>query len=296
MLSAEVAIVGAGPAGLAAAMQLVRFGLQPLVFEKDAVGGLLRNANWVENYSGFPGGISGRSLVRRMERQANRIGVAVIFEAVLRLDYSASRFTLETARGRYSAEILVVASGTIPRPILDFQIPPELKNRCLSEIWPLLELHDKRIAIIGAGDAAFDYALNLARANEVILLNRDSLSNSLPLLHQRAAACPKITYHTNTVVQALHSNGADGLLVHWTDKSTSGVFAVDYLITAIGREPATDFISKSMMQQSASLQQHGKLYFVGDVHHGLNRQTAIAVGEGILAAMKIYHSLQEKTQ
>lgn len=295
-MKTEVAIIGAGPAGLAAAMQLVRFDMQPLVFEKDAVGGLLRNANWVENYPGFPDGISGRSLVRRMERQARRIGVSVIFEAVLRLNYLANRFILDTAGGDYSAEILVVASGTHARPMLDFHIPAELSNRCFSEIWPLLDLHGKRFAIIGAGDAAFDYALNLGRENEVILLNRDSHPQCLPLLHQRAAACPRITYHTQTVIQALYPNGKDGLLLHWADKSTSGTFAVDYLVTAIGREPATDFISDQIMLQSANLQQQSKLYFIGDVHQGLNRQTAIAVGEGILAAMKIYHSLQEKKQ
>ena len=74
-----VTIIGAGPAGLAAAIQLRRFGVTPLVLEGDEIGGLLRNANLVENYPGFPGGISGLALIRLFERQARDISVRVDF-------------------------------------------------------------------------------------------------------------------------------------------------------------------------------------------------------------------------
>ena len=95
-----VAIIGAGPAGITAAIQLKRYGLSPMLFEKEAIGGLLRNANWVENYPGFPNGISGLKLTRLMAQQLKTVGVEGFFEEVLELDYAKEVFTLETPKQR----------------------------------------------------------------------------------------------------------------------------------------------------------------------------------------------------
>lgn len=290
----EIAIIGAGPAGLAAAMQLHRFGLQPLVFEKANVGGLLRNANWVENYPGFPGGISGPRLAQRIESQASRLGVKVIFQEVKRLDYTAGRFTLETDENHYSASITIVASGTIARPIRDFSIPAALQSRVFYEVWPVQHLRDQRIAIIGAGDAAFDYALNLAKANHVFVLNRARQTHCLPLLLERAAACPSISLHSNRSVIALNPQSG-GICLEWEEANSTGLLSVDYLIAAIGRDPETGFISSRIAPQAGCLQHQGTLIFIGDVHNGINRQTAIAAGEGLHAAMRIYRALGERT-
>jgi thioredoxin reductase (NADPH) len=290
----EIAIIGAGPAGLAAAIQLQRFGLQPLVFEKAEMGGLLRNANWVENYPGFPGGISGPRLAQRIERQASRLGVKVIFQEVKRLDFAAGQFRLETDVNHYAATIAIVASGTTARPIRDFAIPAELRSRVFYEVWPIQHLRDQRIAIIGAGDAAFDYALNLAKANYVFLLNRDRQTHCLTLLYERAAACPRISIHANRSVKALNPS-VGGIRLEWAEAGSTGSLSVDYLIAAIGRDPETGFFSHTVAEQAGDLQRQGVLVFIGDVHNGMYRQTAIAAGEGLHAAMKIYHTLQEKT-
>jgi thioredoxin reductase len=290
----EVVIIGAGPAGLAAAMQLQRFGLQPLVFEKAEAGGLLRNANWVENYPGFPGGISGPRLAQRIGRQASRLGVKIIFQEVRRLDYAAGQFMLETDANHYFATVAVVASGTTARPICDFTISAELQSRVFYEVWPIQHLRDQRIAIIGAGDAAFDYALNLAKANHVFLLNRDRQTHCLPVLLERAAACPRISIHASRAVKALKPQ-AGGICLDWAEAGSTGSLSVDYLIAAIGRDPETGFIPHQLAKQAGGLQRQGLLVFIGDVHNGMNRQTAIATGEGLHAAMKIYCTLQEKT-
>ena len=173
----------------------------------------------------------------------------------------------------------------------NFDSPEELLDRFYYEVYPLLGEAGKQIGIIGAGDAAFDYALNLAKYNKVIILNRGTVVSCLPLLWERAELEDNIDYHQQISVDRV-SPGPDGRIMLECNKSK--VFIADYLITAIGRDPNLDFVSGQFSEKTIQLENSGKLYFVGDVANGLYRQTAIAVGDGILAAMKIYKYLKEK--
>jgi thioredoxin reductase len=324
-----VIIIGAGPGGISAAIQLRRYGLTPLLLEKDSLGGLLRNANLVENYPGFPNGIPGPKLVALFEKQMRRIGVQVTSGEVVELDYSDDRFIVTAAlchceersddalpfgddvsaraRGllrqgtarndilQYESRYIIVASGTKPRPI-PLEIPAQAKDRVSSEIWPLRNVRGKQIVIVGAGDAAFDYALNLAsRENTVTILNRSREIQCLPLLRERAAANPNITYRDQTSIQRVESDAPTGRLSLITNRASRIAshesLLADYLLFAIGRQPAMDFLSKGVKLQAQRLLADGKLYLVGDVHNGRYRQTAIAVGEGLRAAMQIYEQL-----
>jgi thioredoxin reductase (NADPH) len=191
----------------------------------------------------------------------------------------------------YHSTIAVIASGTKPRTMEKLHIPEELKDRFFYEVYPLLGEAGKQIVIIGAGDAAFDYALNLARNNKVIILNRGTEVSCLPLLWERTKLEDNIEYHQQTSITRV-SPGPPGRINLESNKSK--IFIADYLIAAIGRDPNLDFISGQFSEKTIQLEDSGKLYFVGDVANGLYRQTAIAVGDGILAAMKIYKFLKEK--
>ena len=291
MKKEDVIIVGAGPAGLATALQLERYGIKPLVIEKGEIGGLLHNANLVENYPGFPGGIPGPQLVDLFKQQVRSDELNLLNSQLKNLDYSNDRFEFSIKGQILHSHIAVIASGTKPRLLRNLPIPPEIQDKLYYEVYPLLEVKDRQIAIIGAGDAAFDYGLNLAQDNDVIILNRGVEISSLPLLWERAKLNPRIQYHAQTAITRI-SPGPGGRIS--LECNGSRTFVVDYLIAAIGRDPSLDFISGQFAEKTIQLENSGKLYYVGDVANGLYRQTAIAVGNGILAAMMIYKFLKEK--
>lgn len=292
----DVVIIGAGPAGLTAAIQLRRYGLRPQVFEAQRPGGLLWNANLVENYPGFPQGIPGPELVQRFLEQAARVGVEITHAAVRSLEWTDNLFRLETEQGQVEARAAIVASGTRPRRLTGFDIPQSLQERIAYEVVDWLHLHDERIVIIGGGDAAFDYALNLARQNSVIILNRSEQPKCLPLLWERAQACPKIAYYARTVVRSIFVRPDGRIGIKCSSPQGDLTLTTDRLIGAIGREAQLDFLSPLLHSKIPLLESRGLLHFAGDVKNGLYRQTAIAAGDGLHAAMRLYFALQENKQ
>lgn len=286
----DTAVIGAGPAGLTTALQLKRYGLSGLLFEGNRVGGLLHNANLVENYPGFPGGIPGGELVRRFSGQIMQAGVEVTLGEVIRIEHDERVFNLQTMRNTYQARVVVLAAGTKPVCFPRALIPQEVEERVLYEVHPLASLHGGRVAVIGAGDAAFDYALNLARGNEVWILNRSSAVKCLPLLYERSRAVQSIVYCPSTRVISISRSSSGDLRLDVAALDGETTVEVDYLVGALGRMPRLDLLSG--LEDVQSLESQGLLHRIGDVRRGMFRQTAIAVGDGMLAAMKIYQEMK----
>jgi len=289
----DAVIIGAGPAGLAAAIQLLRYGIEPLVLERDSIGGLLRNANLVENYPGFPGGVPGIKLVRLFEKQAVNAGVRVVFDEVYGLFYDGQFFRIESGNGTIIAGAVVIATGTEPRQLPEPEIPEAIKDKVVYEVYPLHQVSGQLIAIVGAGDAAFDYAINLANQNRVVILNRGDQLKCLPLLWERASANPRINYLENATISRISLSSGNNLRIEYNRPDGGSTLHVDYLVGAIGREPALDFLAVEFEKQMQACIAQERLFMVGDVTKGIYRQTAIAVGEGVLAAMKVYWNKKE---
>lgn len=282
-----IGIIGAGPAGVAAAIQLKRYGFEIVLFEKNQVGGLLRNANLVENYPGFPKGISGLQLSKLFSKQLSELQIPITTCQITDVDYGEFGFTLATNLGKYYCDVLVIASGTAAVNYEDVQIPENATENIAYEIYQHLNIKNKRVVIVGAGDAAFDYAINISKNNEVVILNRGEGIKCLPLLYERAIQIPTIQYIKNTRISSLEKRG-HGLSLYLQKDDHRIAMETDLLIFAIGRIPELSFINPQMQEKITMLNQKGVLYFIGDVTNGIYRQTAISVGNGIEVAMKIY--------
>jgi thioredoxin reductase len=276
---------------MAAALQLKRYGITPRLFEKARPGGLLWNANCVENYPGFPGGVSGPDLVLTFIEQIK--GIEITPEPVIKLSWEGELFTARTPTTTYQAQIVILASGTKPCLLAGFTIPDEIRLNVVYEVAGLLSEEGKTILILGNGDAAFDYAINLSRKNTVIILNRGERLKCLPLLWDRAQAIQNLSYRSKTVVNRLVVRPGSGMIVECSSPQGPVDYQADYLVGAIGREPLLDFVSASVLEHAAELENRGILHLVGDVKNGIFRQTAIAVGDGIRAAMRIHQITKE---
>jgi thioredoxin reductase len=288
----QFSIIGGGPAGMTCALQLQRYGLQPLLLEKQELGGLLWNANLVENYPGFPNGVRGEKLIALMKKQLQRLGVEVKREDVLNAEFTREEFVIETKSAKRKTKYLVIASGTKSKPLPEI-IAPNARGSVFTEVWPLKDVSEKRIVVIGAGDAAFDYAINLSKKrNFVTILNRGETVKCLPLLFERAARIPQITYRAEVAVSQIT---ADETANHLKVESEAGTFEADYVLFAIGRVPNLDFLSAEIRQREKELVESGRLYFIGDVKNELYRQVAIAAGDGLRAAMQIYARIKNET-
>ncbi len=290
-----VIILGGGPAGLTAAIQLKRYGITPRLLEKKRLGGLLWNANLVENYPGFPQGISGPTLVAQLETHYHALGLSHTPQEVTEVDYDGEFFLVSTPQTQYQARALVIATGTRPIPFPAEFVPPEAQPQVVYDVADIAQVEKKHIAIIGAGDAAFDYAIQLSRRNTVTILNRGDKVKALPLLVTRSRDIETITYLDHVQVNSLHHE-RDKLNLQGTHAGKPFSHQTDYLLGAIGREENFPPCTPSFQLVEHLLIENNKLHYIGDVSNGIFRQTAIAVGDGLKSAMQIYQFFMEVAQ
>ncbi|MCK4511497.1 NAD(P)/FAD-dependent oxidoreductase [bacterium] len=296
--SADAGIIGAGPAGVAAAVQLARHGVRPVVFESGPIGGLLRTAWCVENFPGFPGGVSGPDLAGLLDEQLCASGAKLVREKVASLDRDDDVLVVRTGGVDVRFRAVIVASGTRPREVTDPEIPPEARDRVFREVGELRGVRGAHVAVVGGGDAAFDYALGLSEENDVTILVRGNRTRCLPLLAARARSRERVTVRMATRVTAVaRGSGRPLRLTSLSDGgdggSVRGDLHVDYLVLAVGREPDDGFLSEELRRDAAALEVRRELLFAGDVRNGIFRQASIAAGQGTHAAMKVAAMLRD---
>jgi len=277
-----ITIIGCGPAGIAAAIQLRRFGFKPRLLERAEAGGLVRNARRIENYPGFPGGISGTKLARLLREHLDGKGPAGR-ETVLNADYQNRSFLIKTDRRSFRSRILIIATGTEPRKIFDGRTRQALSGRLFYEPRSLPRSRGKRIAIIGAGDAAFDYALGLVPGRKVMIIGRGAGPRCLPALWRMSRKNPALKYYPRARVERITAGGRS-INLHL---SGGAQFQADYILVACGRKPNLGFLGPGLRRHRRALTAEKKLWLIGDVKNKRCRQVGISVGDGIRSAMEI---------
>jgi thioredoxin reductase (NADPH) len=287
----EVTIIGAGPAGVSAGVYLQRAGFNPVIVERDEIGGLIRNACLVENYPGLPrGGVRGSDLALLFKDQLKHLGVNVIKNTVHRIDYQDDGFLIRMKDDVIVSHVVIVASGTKPRKNM-FNVSSILEgDRLFYDLISFNRGKPERVIVIGGGDVAFDYALTLLGEGCVVDVLCRSEPRCLPLLRSRVSVKGG-RVHSNCIIDRIKKQG-DRVVVEYKQDGEECSLTANYVLVASGREPEVGFLSESLKKAYESCRDKEcivssipGLYFTGDVIRGRYRQVGIAVGDGLHAAM-----------
>jgi thioredoxin reductase (NADPH) len=298
MIRHDVIIIGAGPAGLAAAVYTGRARLDTIVLEKGLPGGQILITDWVENYPGFPDGIAPFDLIETFRKQVLKFGAVLVSDAAkgIRPDGDGPDWIVETAKGEYGARAVIVATGARYRRL---GLPNEgrLVGRGVSYCATCdgAFFRDREIAVVGGGDTALMEAHYLTKfASTIHVIHRRDRFRGTKILQERLLECPKVKVHWSSVIDEI--TGADGLeAVVLRDLKTQerATLPVEGLFIAIGMDPISEVVKGlvdlndwgEIVVDSRMAASRPGLFAAGDVISSTPRQVATAVGTGVNAAM-----------
>jgi thioredoxin reductase (NADPH) len=301
----NVVIIGSGCAGNTAAVYTARAGLKPLVIKGLEIGGQLSLTTEVENFPGFPEGISGPDLVENIRKQAERFGATYLDGEVSAADLSQRPFRLKVDDDWIITRTLIVASGAKAR-WLDLPSEQKLIGHGVSSCATCdgFFYRDRQIMVVGGGDSAMEEANFLTRfgRNVALVHRRDSFRASKIML-DRAKANPKIEFITNTAVEEvfdLEQNIVTAVRLKNLVTGETWMRDVDGLFVAIGHIPNTKvFRGQLDLDPDGYLLSHGGartnikgVFHAGDVQDRVYRQAITAAGAGCMAAIEAERLLE----
>ncbi len=290
MTPRSIGIVGAGPAGISAAVQLVRSGLPVTLFEGQRPGGLIRNAWRVENLV-VHRPVSGPMLADILAGRALDSGAELVREAVCQVEYEArnDRFAVCTQTSTRRFHTLILATGTRPGPWpLLGCLDASLRARVHREVAEL-EPSGQNWVVVGGGDAAFDYALSLSEGGgRVWLLVRGQRPSALDRLVQAVyQQGDLIRVWTDTEVKSVCVGKNAPLRLGLGTPTGDSSLDVDGLVVAVGRRPALPPLGPVLEEKRVRLEEEHRFWIIGDACDVGRRQVGIALGSGLEAAMAI---------
>jgi thioredoxin reductase (NADPH) len=291
-------IVGSGPAGYTAAIYAARAELAPVMVAGYASGGQLMLTTDVENYPGFPEGVTGPELMELLQKQAERFGTRVHKTDATRVDLDQHPFRVETDdAGTISAEALIIATGASARWI-GLESEKRLQNRGVSACATCdgALFRGKAMAVVGGGDTAMEEALFLTRfASKVTVIHRRDELRASRIMQERARRNPKIDFVWSSVVdEVLGGEAVSGLRLRDLKTGRTSELAVEALFVAIGHEPNSALFRPRIETNPAGyiLVQPGStrtnipgVFACGDVMDPHYRQAVTAAGTGCMAAL-----------
>lgn len=298
----EVIIIGGGPAGLTAGLYTSRAGLRSLLVERGALGGQMMNTTLVENYPGFPEGISGPELCSLMHRQAARYGLEVMTAEATSLT-QGQPYGVSTTEGNLEATAIVIAAGSEYRK-LGVAGEKRLSGRGVSYCATCdgFFFRNKEIAVVGGGDTAITDALELAQyAKKVYVIHRRDQLRAGQVLQQRAFAHSKLEFIWSMVVEeVLGEKTVDGLTLRDVKTGQESILKVGGVFIAIGFTPNSRSFSNILELENTGYiitderraTSAPGVFAVGDIRQNSLRQIGTAVGDGVTAAISVFKYLQ----
>jgi len=295
----NVIIIGSGPAGLTAAIYAARADLKPIVFEGNQPGGQLTITTEVENYPGFPKGVTGPELMDLFREQAQRFGAETVFKNVTKVDFSNKPYKVWVGDEEFTSDTIIIATGATAR-LLGMESEKELFGYGISACATCdgFFYKDKKVLVVGGGDSALEEAIFLTKfASEVGIVHRRDEFRGSKIMRERALNHPKIKVLWNSVVDKFlgsKETGLTGVMLKDTKTGDTREESCDGTFIAIGHQPNTevfkDFIeldaNNYIVTKSGSTETNMVgIFACGDVQDHKYRQAITAAGSGCSAAI-----------
>ena len=292
----DVIIIGGGPAGLSAGLYASRARLSTLLIEKGIFGGQIANAGHVENYPGFPEGISGLELSQLMHRQAAKYGLETVAAEVTGVQLGQRQKEVATTDGEYLAKAVIIAGGAELKKLGvagEESFSGKGVSYCATCDGPLFKEHV--VAVIGGGDSAVEEGILLTRfASKVALVHRRNQLRASRLLQERAFANPKIEFLWDTVVEEIFGDDrVRGLKLRNVKTGDRFTFNVSGVFVYVGLHPRTDYLTgvlpldeEGRIPTDESMETEiAGVFAAGDIRKNSPRQLITAAGDGATAAI-----------
>lgn len=303
----DVVIIGGGPAGLTAGIYAGRAQLKTVIVEKGLPGGQIAQTDEVENYPGFPEGISGPELASRMVQQAEKFGARIVMDEVLGLEKAEGGYLVWGYERNYRARAVIVATGANPRRL---GVPGEDKfyGRGVSTCATCdgFFYRDKEVVVVGGGDAAVEEGLFLTKfARKVTLVHRRDELRANKVAQKRAFQNPKMHFlFSHVVTEILGEDQVTGVRLKNLKTGEEYVYPTDGVFVFIGHEPNTAFLKGVVelrpdgyiaVRDEVFTSEPG-IFAAGDVADPIYRQLTTSVGAGTRAAMMAERYLAEEAE
>ncbi len=304
----KLTILGAGPAGLTAAIYAARAGLEPLVIEGLQPGGQLTTTTVIENWPGYPEGVDGPQLMADMRSQAQRFNVRFQAGQVSRIDCSKPPFSITVDKDQIATQCMIIATGASPR-LLGLEAEEKLMGRGLSVCATCdgFFFRKKDILVVGGGDSAMEEAVYLSglAASVTIVHRRDALRASLAM-QERVKSIPNIAFLWDSVIddiQDVSQNTVTAALIRNVKSGETRMHPCDGIFLALGHTPNTSFLDNQLALDKQGFISLNKgsatsipgVFAAGDVADPVYKQAVTAAGMGCRAALDAERYLSQLT-
>ena len=300
----EVIIIGGGPAGLSAGLYLSRARLNSLLIEKGLVGGQIVNAERVENYPGFPEGISGFELAQLMHQQATKFRLETLLAEATGIELKGEEKVVKTTDRNFTAKAVIIASGS-ERSKLGIPGEKEFTGRGVSYCATCdgAFFREQAVAVVGGGNAAITEALDLTKfASRIIVIHRRQQLRAARILQEKAFAEPRIEFLWDTVAEEIEGEEVvKRLKLRDVNTGEKSILDVAGVFISVGFQPNTAFVKGVLSLDAVGhIITNEKMeteipgtFAAGDIRQNSIQQAIAAAGDGATAAIYAERFIRE---
>ena len=292
----EVVIIGGGPAGLTAGLYTSRARINSLLLEKGLVGGQIADTEQIDNYPGFPRGISGFELGQLVHQQATKYGLKIIIAEAAGIELQREQKVIRSAEGDFTTKAVIIASGS-ERVKLDVLGEEKFTGKGVSycAICDAAFFKEKPVAVVGGGNAALTEAIQLNKfASKVTVIHRRNQLRATRILQEKAFSEPKIEFLWDTTIEEIAGKDlVERIRLRQVKTGQQSALDVAGVFISIGFKPNTDYLKSVLpLDATGAIITNDELeteipgiFAAGDIRHHSARQAITAAGDGAAAAI-----------